>query len=150
MRIIGVGHDVVELDRIRRSLEQFGESFMARCFTAEERRFCSLRRDPVPGLAARFAAKEAGAKALGTGISGGVGFLEIDRTGCLLDVNATALRLFGYSKERMLMRPVFEAFGMNREDFEHLLDRALAHHGPITLPALQGYRLHGSVAHNRL
>lgn len=54
-----------------------------------------------------------------------------DRTGCLLDVNATALRLFGYSKERMLMRPVFEAFGMNREDFEHLLDRALAHHGPI-------------------
>lgn len=78
MRIIGVGHDVVELDRIRRSLEQFGESFLARCFTAEERRFCGERRDPVPGLAARFAAKEAGAKALGTGISGGVGFLEIE------------------------------------------------------------------------
>lgn len=78
MSIVGVGHDVVELDRIRRSLEQFGESFMARCFTAEEQRFCALRRDPVPGLAARFAAKEAGAKALGTGIANGVSFLEIE------------------------------------------------------------------------
>lgn len=54
-----------------------------------------------------------------------------DRTGTLLDVNATAVRLFGQSKEQMLMRPIFEAFGMNREDFERLLDHALTHQGPI-------------------
>ena len=54
-----------------------------------------------------------------------------DRSGCLLDVNATAVRLFGQPKETMLMRPVFETFGMNKEDFERLLDHALAHQGPI-------------------
>lgn len=54
-----------------------------------------------------------------------------DRAGCLLDVNATASRLFGFPKEQMLMRQVCEAFGMNRADFERLLDHALTHQGPI-------------------
>jgi holo-[acyl-carrier protein] synthase len=78
MSIIGIGQDLVELDRIGKALEQYGERFMERCFTEEERRFLSIRRDPVPGYAARFAAKEAGAKALGTGIAKGVGWREIE------------------------------------------------------------------------
>jgi holo-[acyl-carrier protein] synthase len=78
MNILGIGQDLVELDRIRKALEQYGEHFMERCFTEEERRFLAARRDPVPGYAARFAAKEAGAKALGTGIAQGVGWKEIE------------------------------------------------------------------------
>ncbi len=54
-----------------------------------------------------------------------------DRSGCLLDVNSTAHRLFGRGKEEILMRPIFEVFGMAREDFDRLLERALAQDGPI-------------------
>jgi len=54
-----------------------------------------------------------------------------DRSGCLLDVNQTAVRLFQQPKEKLLMRPIFETFGMDKEDFQRLLDRALAHQGPI-------------------
>ena len=78
MSILGIGHDLVELERIRKAIEQYGERFLARCFTEEEQRFCGLQRDPAPGLAARFAAKEAGAKALGTGIDRGIGWCEIE------------------------------------------------------------------------
>lgn len=82
MSILGIGHDQVELARIRHSIERYGDRFLARCFTQEELDFCLKRRDPVPGLAARFAAKEAGAKALGTGIARGVSLKEIEITRC--------------------------------------------------------------------
>lgn len=78
MSILAIGQDLVELERIRKALEEHGERFAERCFTDEERRFCGERRDPVPGYAARFAAKEAGAKALGTGIARGVSWREIE------------------------------------------------------------------------
>lgn len=78
MSIIGIGHDQVELERIRQSYERFGERFLRRCYTEEEIRFCLRRKDPIPGLAARFSAKEAGAKALGTGIARGVAWTEIE------------------------------------------------------------------------
>ena len=54
-----------------------------------------------------------------------------DRSGCLLDANATAVRLFNRPKEKMLLRPIFETFGMDKEDFQRLLDHALTHQGPI-------------------
>lgn len=78
MSIIAIGHDQVELERIRHAVERFGEGFLKRCFTEEELHFCMVRRDPAPGLAARFAAKEAGAKALGTGIARGISWREIE------------------------------------------------------------------------
>lgn len=62
-----VGVDAVEIDRIARSLERFGERFLRRVYTEKEVFFC---RGRVPELAARFAAKEAISKALGTGIRG--------------------------------------------------------------------------------
>ena len=62
-----VGVDAVEIDRISRSLERFGERFLRRVYTEKEIFFC---RGRVPELAARFAAKEAISKALGTGIRG--------------------------------------------------------------------------------
>jgi holo-[acyl-carrier protein] synthase len=62
-----VGVDAVEIDRIARSLERFGERFLRRVYTEREVFYC---RGRVPELAVRFAAKEAISKALGTGIRG--------------------------------------------------------------------------------
>lgn len=60
--IVAVGLDVVDLARIRRVMERHGARFVARCFTEAEAEAMAQRSDPVPGLAARFAAKEAFAK----------------------------------------------------------------------------------------
>lgn len=57
--IVAVGLDLVELDRIRGVLERHPTRFLARHFTPDEVRYCESQRDPVPSLAARFAAKEA-------------------------------------------------------------------------------------------
>ena len=79
--MIGLGADLIEVARIERSLERFGEQFLARVYTAGEIGYCKARRkSSAESFAARFAAKEAGAKALGTGISRGVSWLEIEVT----------------------------------------------------------------------
>ena len=76
--IVGSGIDLVEIARIQQSLERFGQRFLDRVFTAAEQAYCMRKRNAAESLAARFAAKEAGAKALGTGISRGVNWLEIE------------------------------------------------------------------------
>jgi holo-[acyl-carrier protein] synthase len=63
--IVGLGLDVCDVARIRRSLERHGPRFMDRVLTAEERAYCEKRRDPAVPFAGRFAAKEATIKALG-------------------------------------------------------------------------------------
>jgi holo-[acyl-carrier protein] synthase len=78
MSILGTGMDLVELERIADTLHRFGERFLARCFTLDEVAYCREHRNPVPHLAARFAAKEAAAKALGTGMAHGVGWTELE------------------------------------------------------------------------
>lgn len=76
--ILGLGTDLIEIVRVQASLERFGERFMARVFTVEEIGYCLRKRQSAESFAARFAAKEAGAKALGTGISRGVSWKEIE------------------------------------------------------------------------
>jgi len=76
--IVGVGIDLVEVARLGRSLERHGERFARRVFTPAERRDCDGRADRVQALAARFAAKEAAMKALGTGWAAGVAFRQIE------------------------------------------------------------------------
>ena len=76
--IVGTGIDLVEIERIRRSVERFGEKFLNRAYTAAEQAYCLRKKNAAESLAARFAAKEAGAKALGTGISHGISWLEIE------------------------------------------------------------------------
>jgi holo-[acyl-carrier protein] synthase len=76
--IAGVGVDLVELDRIRGALERHGERFLDRILTAGEREYCYRRRDPVPHIAARFAAKEAVVKALGTGFAHGIRWIDVE------------------------------------------------------------------------
>jgi len=76
--IVGSGIDLVEIDRIQHSLDRYGSRFLDRVYTAAEQAYCLRKRNAAESLAARFAAKEAGAKALGTGISQGVSWLEIE------------------------------------------------------------------------
>lgn len=68
MNIHGIGVDVVENARIRQSIERLGDAFLNRVFTPRERSYCDAMKFPAPHYAARFAAKEAIAKAFGTGI----------------------------------------------------------------------------------
>lgn len=77
MAIVGVGVDIVEVSRIRDLMERYGERFLRRVFCEEELAYCQQFADPLPHLAARWAAKEAIAKALTTGFSQGVTWKSI-------------------------------------------------------------------------
>lgn len=70
--IIGLGSDIIDIRRIERTLERHGERFIGRTFTEIERRKSEARAQRAASYAKRFAAKEACAKALGTGMSRGV------------------------------------------------------------------------------
>jgi holo-[acyl-carrier protein] synthase len=70
--IVGVGSDLCDIRRIEETLERYGERFIGRCFTDVEQRKSEGRRDRAASYAKRFAAKEACAKALGTGLRQGV------------------------------------------------------------------------------
>jgi holo-[acyl-carrier protein] synthase len=70
--IIGIGIDIVDIRRLRLALERQSERFIRRVYTPEEQEYCLNHRDPVPSFAARFAAKEALFKALGTGWAQGI------------------------------------------------------------------------------
>jgi len=76
--IVGTGIDLVEIHRIQQSVDRYGARFLNKVYTAAEQAYCLRKRNAAESLAARFAAKEAGAKALGTGISRGVTWLEIE------------------------------------------------------------------------
>jgi len=78
MTILGLGIDVTDLPRIAGAFDQYGERFLKRVFTEGEIAYCTRRRNPVPHLAGRFAAKEAAMKALGTGHSRGVLWKDIE------------------------------------------------------------------------
>ncbi len=78
--IVGTGIDITEIERIAASHSRYGQRFLDRIYTATEQAYCLRKRNSAESLAARFAAKEAAAKALGTGISRGVNWLEIEVT----------------------------------------------------------------------
>ena len=70
--ILGLGNDIIDIRRIEKTIDRYGERFLARVFTATERAKSDARADRVASYAKRFAAKEACAKALGTGLRRGV------------------------------------------------------------------------------
>jgi holo-[acyl-carrier protein] synthase len=70
--ILGLGNDIIDIDRIERTIERFGDRFLNRIFTDVERAKSDKRRQRVASYAKRFAAKEACSKALGTGFRKGV------------------------------------------------------------------------------
>jgi holo-[acyl-carrier protein] synthase len=78
LMIIGTGVDIAEVPRIRETIERFGDRFLHRIFTDGEISYCERRASRFESYAARFAAKEAGMKALGTGWSRGVRWRDIE------------------------------------------------------------------------
>jgi holo-[acyl-carrier protein] synthase len=78
MNVKGIGVDLALIPRLRQVVERWDERFLRRVFTDEEIAYCRRRRDPIPHLAARFAAKEATLKALGTGMRMGVSWREME------------------------------------------------------------------------
>src|SRR5438105_14992345 len=76
--IVGTGIDIAEVHRIAEAMERFGDRFLHRVFTEGERRYCDSKANRVERYAARFAAKEAGMKALGTGWNHGVRWRDIE------------------------------------------------------------------------
>jgi len=76
--VIGVGIDLVRISRVRGILDRWADRFVRRVLSAQETAYCRSRRDPAPHVAARFAAKEATLKALGTGLRMGVNWRELE------------------------------------------------------------------------
>lgn len=76
--VLGIGNDIVKVARIKSSIDQYQDRFLNRVFTASEQEYCLARKEAALHFAGRFAAKEAVAKALGTGFSGGITWLDIE------------------------------------------------------------------------
>ncbi|MCH8107023.1 MAG: holo-ACP synthase [Chloroflexi bacterium] len=92
--MLTTGIDIIEISRVRRVLEQYGQRFLDRIFTPAEIAYC---RERAPNLAARFAAKEATMKALGTGVRG-VGWKDIEVV--RQESGAPSIELHGRAKQR--------------------------------------------------
>ena len=93
---VRVGTDLIEIERIRRSLTRHGERFRERCFTEAERAYCDSRTNPAESYAGRFAGKEAVGKALGFGVARAFAWKEIEIVGR----PKPAVRLSGRLAER--------------------------------------------------
>lgn len=102
--IVGVGLDVVETARVERALAEFGARFTDRVYTAAELADCAARADRVEALAARFGAKEAFLKALGTGWVFGLSLRQVEVV--RRDGGPPELRLTGSAAARVAERGV--------------------------------------------
>lgn len=120
MDIIGTGLDATEIDRIAESIRRYGDRFVGRVFTEGEIAYCRRKRDFAPSFAARFAAKEAAMKALGTGQSQGVFWTGIE---VVRRHGPPSLLFHGGAGER------FQAMGATRSllTLTHSKDLAIAH-----------------------
>jgi holo-[acyl-carrier protein] synthase len=97
--IIGLGSDLVDIRRIERIIEQYSERFLDRIFTVAERQKCDRRARPAASYARRFAAKEACAKALGTGFRRGVFWRDLEVVN--LSSGRPTMRLTGGALRRL-------------------------------------------------
>lgn len=76
--ILGVGTDIIEIDRFRKAMDKYGQRFLDRLFSSKEQEHCERYSDPERRFAARFCAKEAAVKALGVGFGKHVRFLDVE------------------------------------------------------------------------
>lgn len=100
--IIGIGVDLVDIRRIERLLQKYGVHFIHRVFTQEEQAYAHKSSHPTRVYANRFAAKEAAAKALGTGMRGGIGWKDIEVSRA--PSGAPSLRFHGRAHEKLVSR----------------------------------------------
>jgi holo-[acyl-carrier protein] synthase len=97
--IIGIGNDIIDIRRIEKSLERFGDRFVKRVFTDVEQRKSDKRAQRAASYSKRFAAKEACSKALGTGLSQGVFWRDMGVVN--LPSGAPTMNLTGGAAERL-------------------------------------------------
>jgi len=76
--IVGMGIDIAEVERVKAAIERHGEAFLRRVYTAREKEYCEKFKNKYERYAGRFAAKEATMKALGTGWSRGVRWVDVE------------------------------------------------------------------------
>src|SRR6476660_4650795 len=76
--IVGMGTDLIEVDRIRQSVDRYGDKFLRRVYTEKESAYAMSKRNFAERLAGRFAVKEAGMKAIGTGWRRGVTWRDFE------------------------------------------------------------------------
>ena len=76
--IVGLGVDIAEVARVKAAIERHGETFLRRLYTAKEQEYCERFKNKYERYAGRFAAKEAAMKALGTGWSRGVRWVDVE------------------------------------------------------------------------
>ncbi len=74
----GIGNDIIEVERIGKAIQRYGQKFLDRLFTQAEQTYCLKHRDSERHFAGRFAAKEAIAKALGTGFGNALHWLDVE------------------------------------------------------------------------
>ncbi|MDB5523910.1 MAG: acpS [Rhizobium sp.] len=98
--IIGIGSDLIDIRRVEKTLERFGERFVKRCFTDIEQKKSDGRKNRAASYAKRFAAKEACSKALGTGLSMGVAWKEMGVVN--LPSGKPTMALTGGAEKRLL------------------------------------------------
>ena len=78
--VIGIGVDIIEIDRVKESIRKFGDHFLNKIYTEKELKYCLNKSDKYQHLAARFAAKEAVYKALSSGWNKNIGWKNIEIT----------------------------------------------------------------------
>jgi holo-[acyl-carrier protein] synthase len=78
MKVFGLGVDIIEIARLDAAIQRQGQALIDRCFLPAEQAYCNQHRDSARCYAARFAAKEAVAKALGTGFGAQLGWLDVE------------------------------------------------------------------------
>jgi len=112
--IESLGIDLIEIERIKKAKNRWGKRFLERVYTPNELEYCLRKRYPETSLAGRFAAKEAVMKALGTGLSSGVRWKDIeilnDRKG------KPEVLLYGKTKNLIGKRKVLISISHTKED----------------------------------
>jgi holo-[acyl-carrier protein] synthase len=119
--IVGTGVDITEVARIKAAVDRFGQRFLKRVFTPEEIRYCVSKLNAAERLAARFAAKEAGMKAIGTGWKRGVTWRDFEVAN--LPSGRPTLRFYGVASQ------VAQQLGVRQISLSltHTAELAMAH-----------------------
>jgi holo-[acyl-carrier protein] synthase len=119
--ILGIGSDITDVRRIAKVIERHGDRFIDRVFTATERARADKRRNRIETYAKRFAAKEACAKALGTGLRAGVWWRDMGVVN--LASGRPTLELTGGAKRRLV--------AMTPAGYEARIDLTITDEGPM-------------------
>ena len=112
--IESLGTDLIEIHRIKKARERWGKRFLERVYTSRELKYCLIKKYPDNSLAGRFAAKEAVMKALGTGLSSGVSWKEIE---IINDVKGKPeVKVYGKTKNLLDKRKILISISHTKEN----------------------------------